>query len=51
MRIRTFDQAGELIAERSAVIESGNDDSDEDEEAAEPNGEGDDTAQVASAND
>ncbi|WP_109261089.1 efflux RND transporter periplasmic adaptor subunit [Hyphobacterium indicum] len=51
MRIRTFDQAGELIAERSAVIESGNDDADEDEEAAEPNGEGDDTAQVASAND
>lgn len=48
MRIRTFDQAGELIAERSAVIETDSEDAGEDEDAAERSG--DDAAQVASAN-
>jgi RND family efflux transporter MFP subunit len=48
MRIRTFDQAGELIAERSAVIETDRDTDDADDEAAESGGE-DQAAQVASA--
>ncbi len=49
MRIRTFDQAGELIAERSAVIETASD-APEDEEASEAGNDGEDAAQVASAN-
>lgn len=48
MRIRTFDQAGELIAERSAVIETDRDDDEADDDAAENGGE-DQAAQVASA--
>lgn len=48
MRIRTFDQAGELIADRSAVIETDSGDADEDDDAAEAGG--DEAAQVASAN-
>lgn len=48
MRIRTFDQAGELIEARSAVIETGNDD-DETDDAAENGADGNEAAQVASA--
>jgi len=50
MRIRTFDQAGELIAERSAVIVTDSDDADVNEDAATTGSEGNDSAQVASAN-
>lgn len=49
MRIRTFDQAGELIAERSAVIATESDDAEDDD--ADGNGsDGNDAAQVASTN-
>jgi len=48
MRIRTFDQAGEIVVDYSAVIETSEND-DEDDAADVEDGGGEDTAQVASA--